>query len=586
MMWEAGPSDAGPSNYGHPFGSHGRSVSADFYTGGLGGHMLSRQSTRMSTSTDQTTGSLDRILNRYPEPYVRLVRKLVKRYTAPIGARGRSASPAFDLFTRPSWLNDGDAASNYSVRPFPLPGDYLRLDHYAAYRSSCFENSEEHQKRWCMCAALNELGDQLWVTVNGPTPLGQSIINCEALGPGNYDLKDAFGNTLLHFLAARGNINALDFYLRHEYVSRILNHQNSAGQTFLHVLNVQQIYPDVLCGLLNFLMAREYPDGQKFQYLARDHYGRTIFHVLLAANVPQYILEPVLAPYQPYLSSSRDAFDVTLAPQDTSQQMQPATFSSPSRSSSMPELQLYDDNSNPTVAKEIRLIQIVRHCTQNPSYEDEDGRNGLHCLAAATLSKTSVQLKSKSASSSSTRVSPPRRKKKTEDTNELLDSSSDRLRLRLGLAEELLDEGVDANHYDTHGNTPLMAFVAQLPEDDDYQIGPQILQLLIRHGANIHARNAAGETALHIAVRCGRKLSIKALLEHHANVHVRDADGRGLLTLADVKMETSSEFDPSEYAHFEACRAYLSGGKGHAVQEPSIMQEWGGAHTAMFRPTA
>lgn len=539
--------------------------------------MLSRQSTIMSTSTDQTTGSLDRILNKYPEPYVRLVRRLVKRYTAPIGLRGRSTSPAFELSARPSWLNDEDAAPNYSVRPFPLPGDYLNLDHHAAHQQPCFEQSEEHQKRWCMCEALKQLNSALWVTPSGPTPLGHRLINCATSGPDEFGLKDAFGNTLLHFLAARGHIDGLIFYLRQEFVSPILNHQNSAGQSFLHVLNLQQLYPDILSGILDLLVMMVYLDGQKFDFLARDHYGRTFFHMLLIADMPRHSLEPILERYRPLLSSGRDAFNITPLPLDISQQSQPAAAGP----SFMPELQLYNDNSNPAIAKEIQLIQTVQYCSQYPKHQDSEGRNGLHCLAAATLSKPSVELKNKSAS----RMSPPRRKKRTENPDELLDSSTDRLRLRLELVEGLLHSGVDPNHFDSYGNTPLMAFVAQLPEDDDYQIGPQILQLLLQRGADIHARNRAGETALHIAVRCGRKLSIKALLENHANVHVRDAAGRSLLTLSDVKMETSNEVDPAEYAHYEACRAYLSGGKGHAVQEPTILQEWADTHAALFHAT-
>lgn len=572
MMWEN--AEAGPSNYGNALGYHGRSISADFYTGG---QTLSRQSTRMSTSTDQTTGSLDRILNKYPEPYIRLVRKLVKRYTAPIGHRGRSTSPAFDLFARPSWLNDEDAASNFSVRPFPLPGDYLNLDHHARHQQTCFEQSEEHQKRWCMCEALKELTNALWVTPDGPTMLGHRIINCAPSGPEEFGLKDAFGNTLLHFLAARGNIDGLGFYLQQQFVSRVLNHRNSAGQTFLHVLNLQQLYPDALCGMLDFLIMTEYLDGTKFDFSARDHYGRTFFHVLLAADEPRHNLEPILERYRPLLSSSRDAFNIAPSPFDASQDNQPAAGSSTSS-----DFRLYPDSDNPVIDKEIRLIQTIRYCLQYPRHEDSEGRNGLHCLAAATLSKTSMELKNKSTS----RPSPPRRKKKTENPDELLDSSSERLKSRLELVKGLLNSGVDPNHYDSNGNTPLMAFVAQLPEDDDYQTGPQILQLLLQAGANIHARNRAGETAVHIAVRCGRKLSVKALLEHHANVHVRDAAGRSLLTLADVKMETSSEVDPTDYAHYEACRAYLSGGKGNAVQEPTILQEWADTPAPLFHTTS
>jgi hypothetical protein len=54
---------------------------------------------------------------------------------------------------------------------------------------------------------------------------------------------------------------------------------------------------------------------------------------------------------------------------------------------------------------------------------------------------------------------------------------------------------------------------------------------------------------------------------------VRDADGRSLLEVADVKIRSTHSADPKSYAHFEACRAWLSG-QG-AVQEPTVLQEWG-----------
>ena len=543
--------------------------------------MLQRHATRLSTSTDQTTGSLNQILDKYSDSYVQLVRRLVKRYTAPIGYRGRSTSPAFEaVFNQPSWLHDPDTAPHYNGRPFPLPGDFLKLDHLVLQQQPCFHESEEHRKRWCVCAAQRELEHALWTTPRGPTVLAHRLLTGGPRDVPDLELKDDFGNTLLHLLAARGCYNALLYHLPQEYVSRIVNCKNSAGQTFLHVLNLDgglhpndPLHPDVLCQLLDILAQTQYRDGQKFDFSAQDHYGRTFFHVLLAAGVPEHLMQPLLNRYRRVISSNRDAFDVVPLPQSETGS-RPSSSRAPGEpmdlDEPLSEIPYYEDNNNPAIAKEIRLIQLVYYSQDHPKVEDAEGRNGLHCLAAATLSRSSVVMKN-----SSPRPSPPRRKKKSEHPGEVLDSSSDRLTFRLSLASGLLESGVDPNQYDSSGNTPLMAFVAQLPEDDDYQTGPQILQLLLEKGANIHARNRAGETALHIAVRCGRKLAVKALLDQQANVHARDAAGRSLLTLADVKMESSSEEDPTEYAHYEACRAYLSGGKGHAVQEPTILQEWG-----------
>jgi ankyrin repeat protein len=563
---------AGPSSFAGAGQMYGRSASADF---SAGIPMLQRHATRQSTSSNRSTTSLHQILDKYPDSYVQLVRRLVKRYTAPIGYRGRSTSPAFEaVFNQPSWLHDPDAAPHYNTRPFPLPGDFLKLDLHVSQQLHCFDGSEEHQKRWCMCAAQREMDHALWTTPHGLTDLAHRLLTEGPREIRDLERRDDFGNTMLHLLAARGCYEALFRHLGQNYVSRIVNCKNSAGQTFLHVLSLDQgLHFNVLCDLLDVLVETQYPDGQRYDFSAKDYYGRTFFHVLLAAGFPDQLMQPLFNRFRNVISTNRDAFDIVPLPQSE-------TSSRPSSSRAQGEpmdldeplsdIPFYNDNSDPAIAKEIRLIQLVYHAQSHPKAEDAEGRNGLHCLAAATLSRTSVVMKN-----SSPRPSPPRRKRKSEHPGELLDSSSDRLTFRLQLTSGLLESGVDPNHYDSSGNTPLMAFVAQLPEDDDYQTGPQIIQLLLEKGANIHARNRAGETALHIAVRCGRKLAVKALLDQQANVHARDAAGRSLLTLADIKMESSSEEDPSEYAHYEACRAYLSGGKGHAVQEPTILQEWG-----------
>lgn len=439
-----------------------------------------------------------------------------------------------------------------------------------------------------MCRAREELANARWVTPNGHTALANHIINNYSSGvPVDFDLKDAFGNTLLHFLAARGHVDGLWMYLRNPQTSRILNSKNSAGQTFLHILNLQILHLNDLCHLLDFILGLHYPDGQRFDFSAVDHYGRTFFHGLLAAYESPQTLQPLLERYHGLISGKRDAFNIQpLSASNASpvpQQGWDASWSMGSAASMFPSgFQSQPEPHDLAVTTERKLVSAIIHCQDNPLFEDEEGRNGLHCLAAAALSMSSVAL----MSGTSHRPSPPRRRKKSEDPSEALSSSSEKLALRLSQAESLLQSGVDPNHYDCSGNTPLMAFVAQLPEDDDYQTGPLILQLLLNKGANIHARNRAGETALHIAVRCGRKLSVKTLLEHQANVHARDAAGRSLLSLADVKMESSCEEDPSEYAHYEACRAYLSGGKGNAVQEPSLLQEWGDFTPTLLNTTS
>ena len=224
---------------------------------------------------------------------------------------------------------------------------------------------------------------------------------------------------------------------------------------------------------------------------------------------------------------------------------------------------------------ESRLIESIRLAQETPTLEDSDGSNGLQVLSMATLSPRIVADKNNIYLQSTPQRSNSRRGDKRGDKSpeQEIDSSSAKMKLRHELAVGLLAAGVNVNHYDKQGNTPLMAFAAELPEDDDYKTGPDILSLLINKGANVHARNRCGETALHIAVRRGRKLAARTLFKNGANVHARDAEGRSVLEVADVKIKGNKTGDPRTYAHYEACRAWLSG--NGAVQEPSVLQEWG-----------
>ncbi|CAH0059309.1 unnamed protein product [Clonostachys solani] len=527
---------------------------------------LERQGSVMSTSTNQTTGSFNRLLPDYSESYVDSVRKLVKRYTAPLG------SSTLERMVPQStvWYNDVDAPSCQPGRPFPLPGDFLTLDVHLQQQGPCFPQSEEHNYRWCLCHVLAEIPEQSWVMSQGPTPFAHQLLTA-GLPPSQAGYRDAYGNTALHFLAARGFLDPLLNALNAQPMSAVANAKNSVGQTFVHVLPPSLLGDlDATCRLLDFLLNKVFPDGQRFNIGARDDYGRTIFHLLLSLDLSRNALQFLLQRYGGVFHAPRDAFNLMLVGQEPIP-YDPSHHATSQRSS--PESSDSEREISPGAEpyyKEARLLELARNALDKPKKEDSEGRNGLHCLAMASLSKATAVNKAEQ----SNRNSPPRLRRRVQTVHGIIDSSIDRLNFRHKLVAELLSSGVDPNHYDSNGNTPLMAFTAELPEDDDYKTGPMILDLLLKNGADVNARNRGGETALHIAVRCGRKLAARALIEHGANVHARDAAGRSVLMVADEKMKSAREDDAKEYAHLEACRAYLSG-KAGAVQEPTVLQEWG-----------
>lgn len=503
-----------------------------------------RQTTFMSSSTDQTTGSFHRVLSGYSEPYIKTVRRLVKRFTLPNNNR-QSVSP---ISERPepvqtSWIHDDDAPSVYRNRPYPLPGDFLNLDPFL------------QQPHGLM---THEVPGSPWVTPISLTPDGHRILSC-GIAHTDVNARDIFGNTVLHFLVARGTVDLLLHALSTGFCASIINEQNSAGQTFFHMVSSNWLMDSERLDQLVHLLS-----VQHCNFYARDHYGRNIFHILRYEGIDS---SQILQHLDQNQYAKRDAFKVIPLPQLGLADAMDLDSAGPQRFfEQSPEFNPVDG-----MMPEARLLRYVRLCQENPRLEDQEGRNGLHCLAMVTLSVRNAESRVSATLPVVTPESHQRRR--SQGPEEDLDSSEKLLQLRLNSMKNLLDSGVDPNHYDCYGNTPLMAFAAELPEDDDYKTGPKILEMLIGCGANIDARNGAGETALHIAVRCGRKLAVRTLVKCGANVFARDAAGRSVLDVADIKMKNLVDDDPHTYAHFEACRAWLSG-PGHAVQQPTALQEW------------
>lgn len=64
------------------------------------------------------------------------------------------------------------------------------------------------------------------------------------------------------------------------------------------------------------------------------------------------------------------------------------------------------------------------------------------------------------------------------------------------LAEPLLERGADANAADDRGNTPLLAAAQFAFDNRDTAVCSELLELLLRSGARLEARNQSGQTAL------------------------------------------------------------------------------------------
>ncbi|KAF9772845.1 hypothetical protein IL306_009417 [Fusarium sp. DS 682] len=358
-------------------------------------------------------------------------------------------------------------------------------------------------------------------------------------------ITDSFGNTALHLLAARLPLGPSLLEAVTRSSDDVLSALNTAHQTFLHVLDLQRIQNagtegSPLASLLAHLRIRKFP------IYIRDIYGRSFFHILQTNVQDQEVLKLIFSFYDHGQIARRDAFGVLPTDDGNNHSIHP--------------LLSHERSCDTLVHKYSEILKEIRLASVNPLLEDHLGRNGLHLIDDAILSVDTVDKDLGSHGDGQTTGKPQ-------------DISIERLLFRQTLVIWLLEAGVDVNHYNKDGNTVLMAFVARLPEDDDYKTPCDIIRQLIDAGANINARNKSGETALHIAVRAGRKLAAKTLVEAGANVHVRDGEGRSVLEVADVKILNAR--DVKKYTHYEAIRGRLSGIQGQAIQNPTVKNEWG-----------
>ncbi|KAH7409198.1 hypothetical protein BKA64DRAFT_639499 [Cadophora sp. MPI-SDFR-AT-0126] len=559
-------------------------------------------------SIELSTRSLKRRLTkRCSTIYLKTIARLLKAHSVSDTCNSNSSAGTATEPASSTTISYRSTVDNLTIRPdqapatqtrsraprLPLPDAVLLLDRHIRRQGVCLPGLELHDSGNCWC--LDELDGQLWVHKDG---LISSIISDP---PGTLDhldlgFRDALGNTVLHMLAARG----ADMYVIMEALERGVdgNSKNVAGQSFLHVLpraTFRWLAKD-RDDLIWFLQKL---NSFNIRFHDCDDFGRNVFHLLTrqARNIDRNSLEALiflnvpllptydafgwlssLNPRNPPSTSMDDAAPQALTKLHWNRQyrvpyfrlpydIEPLSLLSESLGDGSfnvaPNLPLPDVpvmEGQTLMYSHARMLETSWLATEIPSIQDSKGRNGLQCLAEVSLSLDFPALE---------RVNEYSKKRKRGHSDPK--TSSRRLTFRYELIQAMVCVGVDVNNYDVSGNTVFMAFIIHLPDGEDDKTLMDIFKLLIRSGANIDRRNRKGETALHIAVRLGRKVATRALLNHGANVHARTAAGKGMLALGEAHYLKARDNVPL-YASIMACMALCIG--CGAVASPTWVQEW------------
>ncbi|KAK0667865.1 hypothetical protein QBC41DRAFT_278074 [Cercophora samala] len=499
---------------------------------------------------------------------------------------------------------------------FAVPGDFL-----SAHRRNCADfPGQQHGVGdcWCSIAGDTSMDQNSWLIPTGELSVrARHVLNHPS--PDSLRLCDSFGNTPLHLFATLEGYQESLFRMVLNCDIQILKMINTAGQTFLHTLNLEWFFnltdPSTLLKQLLSYIKDSVPD----LVYQTDVYGRTFFHRAHSLVRDPEALADLFSPFDSLRAARRDAFGFNplgsniagdqgpYIPPRRGNNTSPQTeyFSSSTGGPSRGHSASPSDNDS-FLAYHARLVEVIQSSYNSPQMEDAEGRNGLHCLAEAILNQQSMN---RHVSSSSSVGAPsihqrPSLKRKLDSSKESITSfpspstasaatastiaNESTLTTRLRHLTGLLHHShVDVNAYDKSGNTPLMAFITHISDDQDDKSKTllAILETLIRaNGCKIEARNRRGETALLVAARLGRKVALTTLLEHGANVHARDVDGRGVLEVVDEvcrgagkgdRGKGAGRGDISLYARAEACRVLLTGRRDWGVVgRPGVAREW------------
>jgi ankyrin repeat protein len=403
--------------------------------------------------------------------------------------------------------------------------------------------------------------------------------------------EDTFGNSVIHISATM--LAPPSYLISLIKMGANVNRVNNAGQTFLHLIKPEALdQRDDFCSLLEILSV------QGFNFRQHDHLGQSPLHILMRPWIRPDILRAIITTLDSLvvhsqLSTTRDCFGYTVVGQMNLQgancsrtDLDQAIFSLAceterrivdpkdleipgcarwQKETGNKDAHARNYENHPSIETVEDLLQYEQHvdywrtivtARNIPSVEDSNGRNGLHCLAEACLITPEKPL-------------PRVLLDQLQTLKDAGHTGTDNE--RECVVKSLLDAGVDPNNYDNNGNTPLMAFVSNIRSSESDESFIRILNLLLEAGSELTRRNRRGETALHLAIKLGRRAAMGVLLASGANVHVRTNTGLGIIELGQKHCRENKE-DENLFGQIMVCMS-LAASFG-AVSAPTILDEW------------
>jgi ankyrin repeat protein len=375
-------------------------------------------------------------------------------------------------------------------------------------------------------------------------------------------LWDEAGNTLLHKLAVMG---APWEYFETAFEAGVDPcHRNAYGQTFTHVLNVSRFHDnliDCLTSLRRF--------GVDFSL--RDASGWTILHCLysqpISPQTAREILSLLEAPARQlsirdvYGRSPYEIFQETYLQEaskharwsTTELQLQMVGYFEDvisnggvsrlsNESLDWPKIANNLDHSRITLQSQYK--EVIDNARNGVDKEAVDGGNAFHAQAALLTAH---------------------------------DAATD-----LECLENFIAVGIDADHYDMAGRTPLEAIITLSREGETELTTSEKVSLLIDKGkANVHSRNRLGHTPVYSAAIRGRDRTVEVLLNQNSHVNIRANDGQSLLGAVKAAWNQAlldngpgpSPYYETQCSRIEACKLLLE--RAGAVSDPTPDQALG-----------